>query len=245
GMSASVPSHDILDPTAAGPVDAAHRDRYQKNLQKLARPYTLYGTEVIPAPYPPKGVGAAAGLLSTVLDMARFDAAIDRHQYLKQESQDRAWTRFVSNKGESLPHGLGWFVQDYQGQKVIWHFGHWGTGFSATYLKVPAKGLTLILLGNSEALSDPFYATAGMETNAFACAFLRVFVLQGLRGRTLPDPDWSRGPREFADEVNRLSEQAGGSGYENTREPHALGMKGLGEPPDKRGRAHRGGPKSR
>jgi hypothetical protein len=118
-------------------------------------------------------------------------------------------------------------VQDYQGQKLVWHYGHWGTGFSATYLKVPAKGLTLIILGNSEALSDPFYATGGMETNAFACVFLRLFVLEDLRGRTLPDPDWSHGPREFADEVNRLNEQAGGKGYENARETHALVPKWL------------------
>lgn len=226
GMAASVPGHDSLD-QAGATLDQPHRERYRRNLEKFALPYTLYGTEVVRESYPPRHMGAAAGLLSTVLDMARFDAAIDRHQFLKPETQDRAWTRFVSTRGEALPHGLGWFVQDYHGVKLVWHFGHWGTGFSATYLKVPANGLTLIMLGNSEALSDPFYATAGMETNAFACAFLRVFVLEGLRGRTLPDPDWSRGPREFADEVNRLSEQAGGSGYENTRETHALVMKWL------------------
>ena len=221
GMSASVPSHDILDPAAADSVDAAHRDRYRKNLEKLAVPYTLYGTEVIPAPYPPRSLGVAAGLLSTVLDMARFDAAIDRHQYLKKETQDRAWTRFVSNRGKSLPHGLGWFVQDYEGEKLIWHYGHWGTGFSATYLKVPGKGLSLILVGNSEALSDPWsYSDGRIETNAFACVFLRLFVLEDMRGRALPDPDWSRGPREFADEVKRLNKQAGGSGYEGTRDAH-------------------------
>lgn len=225
-MAASVPGHDSLD-QAGATLDQTHRERYRRNLEKFALPYTLYGTEVVRESYPPRHMGAAAGLLSTVLDMARFDAAIDRHQFLKPETQDRAWTRFVSTRGEALPHGLGWFVQDYHGVKLVWHFGHWGTGFSATYLKVPANGLTLIMLGNSEALSDPFYATGGMETNAFACAFVRVFVLEGLRGRTLPDPDWSRGPREFADEVNRLSEQAGGSGYENTRETHAAVMKWL------------------
>jgi CubicO group peptidase (beta-lactamase class C family) len=214
GMSASVPSHDILD---SGRVDSAHRDRYRKNLQSLAQPYTLYGTEVIPASYPSRNLGAAAGLLSTVLDMARFDAAIDRHRYLKQETQDRAWTRFVSNRGESLPHGLGWFVQEYQGEKLIWHYGHWGTGFSATYLKVPAKNLTLILLGNSEALSDPWYADGGIETNAFACVFLRLFVLE----------DRPRDPVSFAEQVRRLNEQAGGAGDECTGPTRAAVAKWL------------------
>src|SRR5262249_24730784 len=226
GMTGSVPGHDVLD-SAATSFDQEHRDRYRRNLEKLAKPYTLYGSEVLAVNYPPRDIEAAAGLLSTVLDMAKYDAAIDRHQLLKPETQWRAWTSFVSIHGDSLPYGLGWFVQSYQGVRLVWHYGHWGTGFSATYLKVPTQGLTLIMLGNSEALSDPFYATGGMETNAFACAFVRVFVLEGLRGRTLPDPDWSRGPREFADEVSRLSEQAGGSGYENTRETHAAVMKWL------------------
>lgn len=226
GMSASVPSHDILD-AAATPIDATHRDRYENNLKALAKPYTLYGGEVIPVAYPPRGLGAAAGLLSTVLDMARFDAAIDRHRYLKKESQDRAWTRFVSNRGESLPHGLGWFVQDDLGQKLVWHYGHWGNGFSATYLKVPAKNLTLILLGNSEALSDPWYADGGIETNAFACVFLRLFLLEDERGRALPDPDWSRGPREFADELQRLGEPGAGDGHACTRATHAAATRWL------------------
>src|SRR5262249_21959773 len=94
------------------------------------------------------------------------------------------------------------------------------TGFSATYLKVPTQGVTLIMLGNCEALSDPFYATGGMETNAFANVFLRLFVFEDLLGRTLPDPDWSRAPHEFADQVKRLSEPTGGKGYENTIADH-------------------------
>src|SRR5262249_36183866 len=102
GMAASVPGHDVLD-QAGTTRDQEHRERYRRNLEKLALPYTLYGTEVIRVPYPPRGMGAAAGLLSTVLNMARFDAAIDRHQYLKPETQDRGWTRFVSIRGESLP----------------------------------------------------------------------------------------------------------------------------------------------
>lgn len=177
GMAASVPSHDILDPAAAATLDEAHRDRYQKNLQKIARPYMLYGTEATATPYPSPLLDAAAGLLSTVLDLARFDAAIDRHHFLKQETQDRAWTRFVTNRGEPLPYGLGWFVQDYHGVKLVWHSGNWGTGFSANYVKVPAKGLTLILLGNSEALSDPFIFT-DIRSYAFSCAFLRLFVAE-------------------------------------------------------------------
>jgi CubicO group peptidase (beta-lactamase class C family) len=178
GMSESVPSHDVLDEPSkwAAALGKDNLNRYQTNLTKMAQPYTLYGDEIMRATYPPKTVGAAAGLLSTVIDMAKYDAAIDDHRFLKPETQAMAWTPFVSNSGQSLPHGLGWFAENYHGLKLIWHYGHWGTGFSATYLKIPEQNLSLILLANSEALSDPFYRTGGIETNVFACTFLRLFV---------------------------------------------------------------------
>ena len=68
----------------------------------------------------------------------------------------------------------GWFVTDYRGTRLIWHFGHWGTGFSAMYLKIPAHRLTLILLANSEALADHHYQVGEDIThNVFACSFIK------------------------------------------------------------------------
>src|ERR1044072_7180443 len=125
---------------------------------------------------------------STVLDLAKFDAAIDRHVFLKKETQEKAWTNFISNSGQRLPHGLGWFVSDYSGVNLVWHFGHWGTGFSAIYLKVPEKNLSLIMLANSEALADhQFQVGEDITSNVFACNFLRLFVTEDVQGRRLPD----------------------------------------------------------
>lgn len=77
----------------------------------------------------------------------------------------------MSNAGERLPYGLGWFVTDYHGHKLVWHYGQWGTGFSAVYLKVPERNVSIVLLSNSEALVDH----GGYEeiaNNAFVCTFL-------------------------------------------------------------------------
>ena len=180
GMSSSVPAHNIVDDAHkwVGPLGKENLDRYRKNLSRLAQPYTLYGDgEIVHTPYPPKDVSAAAGLLSTVLDMAKYDGAIDRHLFLKKETQEKAWTAFMSNGGQRLLHGLGWFVTDYDGHKLIWHFGDWGAGFSSIYLKVPEKNLSLIMLGNSEAVSDhQFEVGEDITNNVFACNFLRLFV---------------------------------------------------------------------
>ena len=187
GMSSSVPVHNIMDEADkwAASLGKENINRYGKNLSRLAQPYTLYGREMILVPYPPKGfIGAAAGLLSTVVDMAKYDAAIDRHVYLKKQTQEKAWTAFVSNSGQRQPHGLGWFVTEYHGLKLIWHFGHWGTGFSAIYLKVPEKNVSLVMLANSEALADhQFQVGEDIVNNVFACNFLREFVFDAAPGK--------------------------------------------------------------
>jgi CubicO group peptidase (beta-lactamase class C family) len=181
GMSNSVPYHHIVvdrDKWIAS-LGKEHLERYQKSLDMLAQPYSYYGSgEVIHTTYPsPDSIGAAAGLLSTVRDMAKYDIAIDRHVFIQKETQEKAWTPFVSNSGKRLPYGLGWFVMDHHGVKLIWHTGHWGTGFSAFYLKVPEKNVSVVMLANSEALVDPQYQIGEVMVddainNPFVCSFL-------------------------------------------------------------------------
>jgi CubicO group peptidase (beta-lactamase class C family) len=168
-MTESVPGHAVIE-------DPVLARRYAPTMARFAKPYAYYGKgETVYSAYPGKDIGAAAGLLSTVRDLAKYDIAIDRHVLLQPKTQELAWTPFVSNKGERLPYGLGWFTDVYRGEQLIWHTGNWGAGFSALYFKVPARNLSLLLLANSEALADGFWVPG--ETNPFACAFLRHFVL--------------------------------------------------------------------
>ena len=178
-MRDSVPGPDVADDDKTWAVlGKDNLARYRQNLTKFARPYTYWGGgETLYSGYPPRDFWASAGLLSTVRDLAKYDMAVDRHELLKAETLARAWTPFLSNAGQPLAHGLGWFVTDYRGARLVWHFGHWGTGFSAIYVKVPARRLTLIALANSEALADHHYQVGEDITNdVFTCAFLNVFV---------------------------------------------------------------------
>ena len=158
-MRDSVPGPDVADDDKTWAVlGKDNLARYRRNLTKFARPYTYWGGgETVYSGYPLRDFWASAGLLSTVRDLAKYDVAVDRHELLKAETLARAWTPFLSNAGQPLAHGLGWFVTDYRGARLVWHFGHWGTGFSAIYVKVPARRLTLIALANSEALADHHY----------------------------------------------------------------------------------------
>ena len=225
-MTSSVPYHNVVaDAEKWRPsIGQDHLDRYKQIISRLSPGYTLYGDdEIIQVPYPlPWYVGASAGFLSTVLDMAKFDAAVDRHIFLKNETQEKAWTASVSNSGERLPYGLGWFVMDYNGLKLTWHTGHWGTGYSALYFKVPEKNVTLVLLANSEALVDHQYQIGqpmvdDAVNNVFVADFLRLFVFEEMRGRELPEPTWTLDTREFSNELTRLSKQSAGYTYDCER----------------------------
>ena len=173
-MRDSVPGQDLEAPSAtvAALFDAPTLERYTAVLLRLAKPYLTVRGRPSPTDYPNRGISAAAGLVSTVRDLAKYDKAIDDHVFLRSQTQELAWTNYAASTGRS-PYALGWFVQSYQGQRIIWHYGSWPQ-FSALYLKVPERRLTLLLLANSGGLSTPFpMANGDVTASTFARLFLR------------------------------------------------------------------------
>jgi hypothetical protein len=67
-------------------------------------------------------------------------------------------------------------VQEYEGAKLVWHYGWAPKAYSSLILKVPAENVTLILLANSDGASAPFRLGAGnVLRSPFAVAFLNLF----------------------------------------------------------------------
>jgi len=207
-MRDSVPGPDVADDGQTWAVlGEANLERYRQALAKVAQPYTYYGEgEVVRTSYPPADFWASAGLLSTMRDLAKYDGAVDRHVLLGEAMQARAWTPFLSSAGQPLAQGLGWFVTDYRGTRLIWHFGHWGTGFSAMYLKIPARRLTLVMLANSEALADHHYQVGEDIThNVFACSFINTFVPEVANERSVSDSSPPASPTAPSTDCERTS----------------------------------------
>lgn len=144
----------------------------------LAPPYHVddAGT-LVPSPPPPaQGDGAGGGVISTVLDLAKFDVALDAGKLVSTRSRERMMTPARSTSGAALPYGVGFFVQELGGRKVVWHSGWWEKAYSALYLKLPEEKLTLILLANSEGVWwDNPLDEAQVESSPFAAAFLDRF----------------------------------------------------------------------
>ena len=73
--------------------------------------------------------------------------------------------------------GLGWFVQSYKSERLVWHFGYVQNGYSSLILKIPDRGITFILLANGDGLSAPFQLQSGDVTRSlFASLFLRLAI---------------------------------------------------------------------
>lgn len=123
-------------------------------------------------------VSAAGEMTSTVLDLAKFDVALDEDRLIRAESRALMFTPAVSSSGKTLPHALGWFVEEIAGRKVMWHYGWLPPCVSALYVKVPAAELSFILLANNDRLSESVAWTArGVRASPFARAFLGAFGL--------------------------------------------------------------------
>ncbi len=145
----------------------------------LARPYTIdsAGRAVAMSPPPPQGDGAAGGVIASVADLIRFDIALMTGQLISEGSRTLMWTPGRGPAGAMLPYGLGWFIGQIDGTRVVWHTGLWDGRYSALYMKVPERGLTMLLLANSEGLQWPTRLDeAAIERSPFARALMAALV---------------------------------------------------------------------
>jgi CubicO group peptidase (beta-lactamase class C family) len=141
-------------------------------MTRMAAGYEVKGTQVIPKQHPDH-FGTAAGLVASARDVASFSMAIDEGQFLSPETWSSVFTPATSNSGETLPYGLGWFIQEYQGADLQWHYGYWTTN-SSLIVRAPEKGLTFIVLANTQTLSSPF--GLGGDNNVMRSTVAQLFV---------------------------------------------------------------------
>jgi CubicO group peptidase (beta-lactamase class C family) len=178
-MFDSVPGSDVvrLTPPAEG-FTASTLQHYSDVLRRLATPYAVDARgRATPSSYVASTLTPASGLISTVRDLEQFDLALKKGVMLWPEWRALAWTPPTDANGHSLPHAYGWFVQSYNGERVAWQFGVSDNASSSMIITVPGRGLTLILLANSQGLARPFALSAGDVTvSPFARLFLSIFV---------------------------------------------------------------------
>jgi CubicO group peptidase (beta-lactamase class C family) len=90
---------------------------------------------------------SAGGIYSSVRDLARFAAALDRGALLKPEVLSTMWTPHRLNDGKQTTWGIGWVVRSYEGRRTV---GHSGGPALSDFLRFPDDRLTVIVLQNQQ-----------------------------------------------------------------------------------------------
>lgn len=116
-------------------------DGYAWNVDKFAN------TENWPAVRP------SGAFLSTALDMAKWEVALQSDRILKASTKKEMWTPLKLNDGREYEYGFGWELGDFPngiGKTGVPIIRHEGTipGFRAGYWRLPNHGITVIVLSN-------------------------------------------------------------------------------------------------
>jgi CubicO group peptidase (beta-lactamase class C family) len=94
---------------------------------------------------------ADGSLYFSILDLAKWDAALYTETLLKRSSLDQMWTPAKLKNGQPNKdgYGFGWFIGDRHGHHVVSHDGSW-QGFKTAIARYVNDQLTVVVLANLE-----------------------------------------------------------------------------------------------
>ena len=101
---------------------------------------------------------AAGALLSTVDDLARWNAAVAAGKVVDRKLLDKAWTAYRLANGDDTGYGYGWRPATIAGERVI-HHGGTVHGFTSHAMWLPERDLYVAILTNDQSLDPDFLAT--------------------------------------------------------------------------------------
>jgi CubicO group peptidase (beta-lactamase class C family) len=175
-----VPGPDAvsLPPPVDDLFDRRTIERYRGVLARLATSYSVDKKgRASKSSHPATTLTPWSGLISTARDLAEFDLSLRKSVLLRGDTLAAAWSNPVAANGLPLPHGIGWFAQGHNGELVVWQFGVSESSSSSLIIKAPGRGLTLILLANSDGLAVPLPLAQGdVNASPMGRLFLRLFV---------------------------------------------------------------------
>jgi CubicO group peptidase (beta-lactamase class C family) len=174
-------------------------DDYADARPVRARGYSFDNGQTRPATHThPSQPVAAGALVSTVVDLAKWDAALTSRKLLKPASYDLMWTAMRFSSGTASHYALGWEVQPYRTRPRQSHGGGI-TGFSTFLARFPDDKVTVIALVNQ----------SGGAGQALANGVAEIYVpaLKANAPKPITDPD----PTVTAFLKQALTSAAGGT----------------------------------
>jgi len=104
----------------------------------------------------------SGAFLSSVLDLAKWDAVLYSDKILNASTRHQMWTPVKLNDGTSFPYGFGWELGSFRGHKLV-HHGGGMSGFRAEFARFVDDRLTIIILMNLDDVDKDsiLYGVAG------------------------------------------------------------------------------------
>lgn len=171
----------VLGPAKLDSVAAGWRDPDKSAvLTQLAPPFRHAPEDddgIAPSILPNPELNASSGIIAGVLGLAKYSIALDEGTILPPRLLERMWTPPTLADGKPAPYAYGWWVQQWQGHKLVWHGGWWPDAYAGLLLKAPDDGWALIALGNTDGIhwGNPLHK-AEVEKSPLAAKFLSLFV---------------------------------------------------------------------
>ena len=91
----------------------------------------------------------SGAFLSTVIDLAKWDEALNNGKLLKRSTLEQMWTPLKLNDGKSHPYGFGWQLEPVNGHKQVNHGGSL-PGFRAQLARFIDDKVTVVVLTNGD-----------------------------------------------------------------------------------------------
>ncbi len=101
-------------------------------------------------PFRPKVIAASGGILANAVDLARWWEAVLQNRVVKQTSLTQMLAPAKLNDGRTVAHGFAFFIDSFNGHKVIQHFGSTVGGFGCIVRYYPKEKVTVAVISNLE-----------------------------------------------------------------------------------------------
>ena len=171
---------------------------------------------------PSTNTTADGSLYFTILDLAKWDAALYTDKPLKQSSLAQMWTPIKLDDGKRKAYGFGWHTDVIHNRRIVFHGGAW-QGFKSFIVRFPDDKLTIIFFANSwetrefklaRGLIATFYPEFALpavqpieDKEPQVTALVRRVLLQFARGKADPDLFTPEARAKiFPDQANQIGE---------------------------------------
>jgi D-alanyl-D-alanine carboxypeptidase len=125
----------------------------------------------------PMIIAPNGGVMINAVDFAKWDIAVTSGKLLRAESVTQMTTPARLNNGQAVGHGLGWFIDTFNGHTFGAHWGTTVTGHSSVIRRYTKDGVTVIMLAN---LDDGGFGIDAMSKR-IADMYVPGVAVQGLK----------------------------------------------------------------